>query len=278
MTRPAHSFPVAELGLQPAVPSSPSPARERPSRQAGARINRGVGAVDPAHINALSIIAHDLRGPLASLSVLMELNQGYAEAEAWDRVAATADRALGMIDVLTGMLNGFLERARETGDPLSFRPAPVDLREVAAVAADLNRPIAEARDVSIIIEARGPMVAHGDRRLLIEAVENLVSNAVKYAREGGKVRCTVESGETGALVTVADDGPGLSEEDMGRAFRPFTRLSSHGTSRGPSCGLGLWIVRLIAERHGGSVTARSAGPGKGVAFQIALPSRRGKMN
>jgi signal transduction histidine kinase len=225
---------------------------------------------EAAFLNALTIIVHDLKGPLANLMVLVELIEACVQARAFDRVGPAAERAQGLIETLDGLLSGFLERARLTGDPLAFAPGLVDLASVVGDAISLNRPMAENRGITFDRTNAYPLTVNGDRRLLLEAVENLVSNAVKYAPSGSTVRCSVAREGRYGVVQIADEGQGIDALDAKRAFRPFTRLSTSVEPRGASWGLGLWIVRLIAERHGGKVDAIS-GTAPGTIFSLQLP-------
>jgi two-component system, OmpR family, sensor histidine kinase SenX3 len=226
---------------------------------------------DAALLGALTIIAHDLRGPLANLSVLIELIETYAQMQAHDRVKATTQKAQEMVEALDGMLNGFLQRTRETGDPLSFRPSMVDLADVVRDAADVNRPVAESRGITIDCANATHSVVDGDRRLLTEAIGNLIGNAVKYAPTGSTVTCENSRCGHDAVIVIGDQGQGLSELDLKRAFRPFTTLSAQYDGKGSSWGLGLWIVRLIAERHGGHVEVSANGASRGAKFGLHVP-------
>lgn len=101
------------------------------------------------------------------------------------------------------------------------------------------------------------LAVDGDRRLLVEAVDNLVSNAVKHAPESSTVTCVTAFEDRQAVIRIGDEGNGLTELDLQRAFRPFAASAARRRARPGSFGLGLWITRLIAERHGGGVQARS---------------------
>jgi signal transduction histidine kinase len=105
-----------------------------------------------------------------------------------------------------------------------------------------------------------------------EAIDNLISNAIKYSPIGGKIGVVVghEGGDT--TIRVSDEGAGLSPEDLGRLFGRFQRLSAKPTAGESSTGLGLSIVKRIIDMHGGEVTAESEGPGKGSTFTITLPA------
>lgn len=229
---------------------------------------------DAALLGALTIIAHDLRGPLANLSVLIELIETYVQMQAHEHLKMTTQKAHDMIAALDGMLNGFLQRTRETSDPLSFKPTLVDLADVVRDAADLNRPVAESRGITIDCGNASASVVTGDHRLLTEAVGNLIGNAVKYAPPNSTVTCETSRCGRNAMIAICDAGQGLSELDLKRAFRPFTTLTAQYDGRSSSWGLGLWIVRLIAERHGGRVDVAVDGRQRGARFELHVPIKQ----
>ncbi|MGY3134231.1 signal transduction histidine kinase [Bradyrhizobium sp. USDA 4501] len=105
-----------------------------------------------------------------------------------------------------------------------------------------------------------------------EAIDNLVSNAIKYSPIGGKITVTVSHEGDDTVIRIADQGPGLSPEDLGRLFGRFQRLSAKPTAGESSTGLGLSIVKRIIDMHGGHVTAQSPGPGQGSTFTVTLPA------
>jgi len=231
------------------------------------------GRADHGHVSTLAVIAHDLRGPLANLALLLERIAIDIEASALDRAKTSTRHAEELIETLSGMLAGYLERARTNGDPLQIRPVPVDLADVVRRVCVLNRPIADRSAVRLVVvtDTSVPRI-HGDKRLLIEAVDNLISNALRHSPAGSTVTCRIGRREGRAVISIADQGPGLSESDAARLFRPFTRLRSPSAKAG-AAGLGLWIVRMIAERHHGRVAVRPGASG-GTEFEIELPISR----
>jgi signal transduction histidine kinase len=105
-----------------------------------------------------------------------------------------------------------------------------------------------------------------------EAIDNLVSNAIKYSPIGGKITLVVSHDKANTIIRIADEGAGLSPEDLGRLFGRFQRLSAKPTAGESSTGLGLSIVKRIIDMHGGQVTADSSGPGQGSTFTVTLPA------
>jgi signal transduction histidine kinase len=105
-----------------------------------------------------------------------------------------------------------------------------------------------------------------------EAIDNLISNAIKYSPIGGKIAVVVSHEQKSTIIRIADEGAGLSPEDLGRLFGRFQRLSAKPTAGESSTGLGLSIVKRIIDMHGGEVAANSEGPGQGSTFTVILPA------
>jgi signal transduction histidine kinase len=122
------------------------------------------------------------------------------------------------------------------------------------------------------VSAPSNLVSMCDADRIREAIDNLVSNAIKYSPIGGKISLKVTREDNNTVIRVADEGAGLSPEDLGRLFGRFQRLSAKPTAGESSTGLGLSIVKRIIDMHGGEVTAESAGPNKGSTFTIMLPA------
>lgn len=228
-----------------------------------------------AHIGALEIVAHDMRGPLANLAMLIEGMAANSRSGAHHRVVKGAHSAENVIQRLNEMLGAVLERARTGGDPLSFVPTNVDLANVVEQAATLNQPFAQSRWVRVHTYCVEPLHVTGDKQLLFEAIDNLISNAIKYTRPRSLVVCEAGPAQDGGVVVrISDAGPGLTDADRVRAFRPFTKLSAQPDAGTKSTGLGLWIARLIAKRHGGRIEATNRPDGEGAIFSLHLPNRK----
>jgi len=136
-----------------------------------------------------------------------------------------------------------------------------------------NRALAEKKQQNIHFVAPPHQVWNCDPDRLREAVDNLVSNAIKYTPVGGRMELSMYVDDDGIAIRVKDEGPGLSQEDMSRLFGRFQRLSARPTGGESSTGLGLSIVKRIVELHGGSIAAESPGPGRGTTFTIRLPAQ-----
>ncbi|MCR9282597.1 MAG: HAMP domain-containing histidine kinase [Rhodobacteraceae bacterium] len=235
--------------------------------------NRPRSSRNPEQVfpSALTLIAHDLRGPLATLRSMIELIEAYDKGARPEKIEAYTRRASGIIDGLDDFLNSILERTLKTGDPLKFEPTVLQLNEVLERAIENSQPTNGDTTVSLLNFTNETLLVLGDAQLLYQAIENLIGNAVKHSTSGTQVDCSLKQYDDKAVLSIQDRGTGLSRMDIQRAFKPFTTLSSKPAGELRSWGLGLWIVKLIVEQHGGDVSVASAGPGKGSTFTITLP-------
>jgi signal transduction histidine kinase len=155
---------------------------------------------------------------------------------------------------------------------ITIRREPVDIAALVGEVADANQPSAANKQQTIAVSAPPNFVTMCDADRMREAIDNLVSNAIKYSPIGGKIRLVVSHENNSTIIRIADQGAGLSPEDLGRLFGRFQRLSAKPTAGESSTGLGLSIVKRIIDMHGGQVTADSAGPGQGSTFTVVLPA------
>jgi signal transduction histidine kinase len=155
---------------------------------------------------------------------------------------------------------------------ITIRREPVDIAGLVSEVADANQPLAVNKQQTITVSAPPNFVTMCDADRMREAIDNLVSNAIKYSPIGGKIAVLVNHEKKNTIIRIADEGAGLSPEDLGRLFGRFQRLSAKPTAGESSTGLGLSIVKCIIDMHGGQVTADSAGPGQGSTFTVILPA------
>jgi signal transduction histidine kinase len=173
---------------------------------------------------------------------------------------------------LTSMVDHLISDAMADAFDISIRREPVDIAGLVAEVADANQPLAVNKQQTITVSAPPNFVTMCDADRMREAIDNLVSNAIKYSPIGGKIAVLVSHAGSDTVIRIADEGAGLSPEDLGRLFGRFQRLSAKPTGGESSTGLGLSIVKRIIDMHGGEVTAESPGPGQGSTFTIVLPA------
>jgi signal transduction histidine kinase len=220
----------------------------------------------------LSRFAHDLRGPLANLSLLVEAIEARGKSAGDSKLGALADRAAKVIDRLDDMMNALLTRARAAASAQPCEAASVSLPDIVETAAELNQPLAERCGVRLHCFLVEPLCVTGDAELLMQAVDNLLTNAIKYSRRGGMVVCQAAAVGNEAVLRIEDEGPGLKPEDMRRLFRPFQRASATSDAPLGSAGIGLSIVHDIAVQHGGSISAANRSDGRGAVLTLRLPA------
>lgn len=224
----------------------------------------------PGHSpDPLRAFAHDVRGPLANLSLLVEAIGEFSRTAGDARTTALVERALRSVERLDGMLASTLSRSNGQNGDQSF--VPLSLTDVVDRAAALNEPLAREHGVRLHCYLSDPVMVMGDEDLLMRAVDNLLTNAIKFTRRGGMVVCQLGIEDREAILKIEDQGPGLTESDLAKAFQPSMQLSARSPSKLGSNGLGLSIVRQVAERHGGSVTAKNAAKQTGAEFVMTLP-------
>ncbi|WP_044560265.1 HAMP domain-containing sensor histidine kinase [Azospirillum sp. B4] len=196
-------------------------------------------------------IAHDLRTPLSVMRAKLE--RGLASPDA-EELRRGAEAALADLDKAFGMITALLRIAELEDSRRQAGFITVDLAEVAAEVFDLYEPLAEAKEITLSREDTGPLFVVGDRDLLIEAVANLVDNAVKFTPEGGAIDIRTRMGGPGGavpalpLVEVADTGPGIPVAERAAVVRRLYRLDKSRHIQGN--GLGLSLVQAIAVLHG----------------------------
>ncbi len=220
----------------------------------------------------LGMVAHDLKNPLAVImgrtEILQEMIAGMPDAgevaqNQLDRIRESTRRLTGMVDAL-------IKDAMVDALELPVRPEPTEFVALVREAVDANRPLADRKQQTIAFSAPDSIAAVCDHERMREAVDNLVSNAVKYSPPGGRIAVTVASAGGEVSVAVQDSGPGLRPDDYPRLFGRFQRLSARPTGGENSTGLGLFITKRIVDLHEGRLDVRSQGQGAGSVFTISI--------
>ena len=222
----------------------------------------------------LGTVAHDLKNPLGVIlgrtEMLKELIGGAMASK--EGSLSQVDHIRDATKRLTQMVDHLISDAMADAFDITIRREPVDLAALVMEIVESNRPSASNKQQTLTVSAPPERMVMCDGDRMREAIDNLVSNAIKYSPIGGKIGLTVAYEGDNALIHVSDQGAGLSPEDLGRLFGRFQRLSAKPTGGESSTGLGLSIVKRIVDMHGGKVTANSAGPGEGSTFTISLPA------
>ncbi|MGY0569845.1 ATP-binding protein [Bradyrhizobium sp. RDM12] len=209
-------------------------------------------------------IAHDLRTPLTFVRMVLE--RGRDDATRLDEVQMVFEQAIGGLDRSLNIITALLRIADIDQNKRLARFSDVSLTELVRAAGELYEPLAEQKGVALTVEANGEIIAWGDRDLLLEAISNLVDNAVKYTPEGGRVELKLCRTENEDFVRITDSGPGIPEAERDLVTRRFYR-SERTRRAAPGLGLGLSLVHAIIKLHGFQFTIL---PGPGCVVQISF--------
>jgi signal transduction histidine kinase len=216
-----------------------------------------------------SMVAHELRTPLAGLGGYLDLLAGGAVDDPGIG-REFVERGRGIVERMAALIGDLLELSRIEAGSLRLEIDACSLAEICERALSPVAPLAAGRGIRLATDLPPRIrTARADRRRVEQIVTNLVANACKFAPEGGLVEIHAWVDGPAALVVVRDDGPGIERADWERVFRPFARLDGH--ERVPGTGLGLPISRDLARAMGGDVALTSV-PGSGASFIVGLPA------
>jgi PAS domain S-box-containing protein len=222
----------------------------------------------------LALLSHELRSPLGTIMMWLELlQQGGLDA-------AESTRALGIMAngarALERIIEDLLHASRIAAGGLMLIPQLVDLRSVVEVAVDAASGDAALKGLELEwSHGEIPIWVTGDSGRLQQAISNLISNAVKFTPVRGTVEVCLDTVDRRARLRVIDSGEGMSSEFLPFAFERFRQQNSTSTRSHHGLGLGLYVVRHVIEHHGGSVNAASPGPGRGTTITVLLPEASG---
>jgi signal transduction histidine kinase len=222
----------------------------------------------------LSAAAHELRTPITTV-------KGYAQMllRAQIRAGLASDHAsqfLQAIDEATERLrvlaDDLLDVSHLRLGQMPLHLQPLDLVDLAGRTIRRLEPGLDAR-YTLILESQWPAaVVHADPNRIEQVLANILNNAVKYSPAGGEIRTVIATDGAGIRLSVRDPGIGLPPEAVESIFAPFNRADNAVRDNIPGLGLGLYICDSIVRRHGGRITAESAGEGHGTTFHLWLPT------
>jgi signal transduction histidine kinase/DNA-binding response OmpR family regulator len=221
----------------------------------------------------LATMSHELRTPLnAVLGWATLLRSGHRPDAERERALATIERNARS---LAHLVEDVLDVSRIISGKLRLDVRPVEIGSVIHASVDVVRPAAEAKELVLNVRlAAGPTTILADPDRVQQIVWNLLSNAVRFTPSRGTIEVTTASSSGDLEIAVKDSGVGIAAEHLPHVFERFRQVDSSTTRRHGGLGLGLAIVRHLAELHGGSVRVESAGLGQGATFVVSLPIRR----
>jgi signal transduction histidine kinase len=215
----------------------------------------------------LGIAAHDLKNPLTTIILGAEMIQGTnTPPHHKSAVQAIIQAGTRMRDLIANLLDAnAIEEGRFTSNL-----EPCDLNALLKECVEHNAAAATRKEIILLVLSSDEAWALTDRNATLQILDNFISNAIKYSPLKSTVRLRTLTADGRVSAAITDEGPGLSSDDQKRLFRKFTRLSAKPTGGESSNGLGLSIVKRLAEAMGGTVDCQST-PGKGATFTAHLP-------
>jgi signal transduction histidine kinase len=222
----------------------------------------------------MAMLAHELRNPLAPMrNALYLLRQQDVQDELVQKSAAVLTR---QVDHIVRMVDDLMDVARLERGKVALKKRRVDLNRVVSAAVEPCLPTAQARGHQVSVRfAADALPVDADAVRLEQIVANLVNNAIKFTPPPGEIAVETSAAPGEALLAVQDSGIGFEPEAADKLFAPFLQVNPTLERTAGGLGIGLTIVRRLAELHGGSVEASSPGPRKGARFMVRLPLASG---
>lgn len=237
------------------------------------RAEAALRAADRLKDEFLAMLAHELRNPLAPISAAADLLLLGRLDEV--HIKTTSEIISRQVSHMTGLVDDLLDVSRVTRNLVTLEKVELDVRNIVLDALEQARPLLESRRHYLnLLQPSAPAFVDGDNKRLVQVVSNLLNNAAKYTPEGGTITLRVEVQGEHVLLCVADSGVGMEPELIKRAFNLFSQAERTSDRSQGGLGIGLALVKSLVELHGGTVTARSAGLGKGSEFTVCLPRLR----
>ena len=224
----------------------------------------------------LAMLAHELRNPLAAINNASQL-LGRLETEQeleWAREVVQRQ-----VKHLARLIDDLLDVSRITRGKIALRREPLDLSPVVSRAVEAIRPLLEERGHELSVSLlNGGLRLEADPLRLEQILVNLLTNAAKYTDAGGRIALAARNEDDEVVITVRDTGMGIAAELLPRVFDPFTQGDRSVARSEGGLGIGLTLVRQLAEMHGGRAAAASEGPGRGSEFTVRLPALGGPVS
>jgi PAS domain S-box-containing protein len=217
----------------------------------------------------LAMLAHELRNPLAPMRnavTVMQLET--LPSPALRNCRDIIDRQLSHV---THLVDDLLDIGRLTTGKVKLHKERVRVSDVVARSVETVRPLVETRRHNLSVQSPDyPIYVDGDPTRLSQILQNLLINAAKYTPEGGRIDLKTEAADGFVVLSVTDNGRGIAQSELDAIFELFRQVSDD-TSSESGLGIGLTLARSLAEMHGGTLEARSPGPGKGSTFSFRMP-------
>jgi two-component system sensor histidine kinase/response regulator len=221
----------------------------------------------------LSVLSHELKAPLNALEGYLRMMQAKQAGELVDDYATPIERSLQRIQGMRNLIMDLLDFTKIRLERKEEKVEEVNLSEVATSAIVTVQPYAIQMDVTINLDVRSDVVIMADPSDMEIVFNNLISNAVKYNKVGGKAEITIDSSDSDAILIISDTGIGITKNDTENLFAEFVRIKNEKTRNISGSGLGLSIVKKVIELYHGTINVDST-PDVGTVFTIRIPKKQ----
>lgn len=218
----------------------------------------------------LSVLSHELKAPLNAIEGYLKMIRERQNGTRLEDYDGMIDRSLDRIRGMRSLILDLLDLTRVESGKAKRNIADVDLLMVARTAMDTMRPYAIQRDVRLNLHHDGPVMLQADAEEMEIIFNNLISNAIKYNKEGGTVDFTIAQDAGCMNIRVVDTGIGMTSAEIEKIFDDFVRIKNDKTKNITGSGLGLSIVRKLIDNYAGKIEVSSI-PDKGSTFSVRLP-------
>jgi signal transduction histidine kinase len=217
----------------------------------------------------VGMAAHDLRHPVGAILAYTDMILSAPDTTLGDDDRSLVCAIRSSTEFMLELINDVFDIASLESVPFSIEP--VDLENVVRQSVDFCRPLAQRKKTQITVTAERELACvRADIKRMLQAIANILGNAIKYCPPQSSVEINITRNEHGMVVCVKDNGPGIPADEIDKIFQPFQKTRSRAAASQPGTGLGLAISKRIVQRHGGEIWVEST-PGSGSSFFIALP-------
>ena len=221
------------------------------------------------HVAFLAMAAHELRNPLLPLRLAAQMLTRSRSEEELRKLQETIN---GQVSHMARMIGDLLDGSRISTGKFRLERRIVDLSAILDFAIENCEPAMDARHHQFKrLGPSGPLSVNGDQTRLVQIFSNLLENAAKYSPVGGEISLATAASEDKVVITVSDNGIGISAQALPHVFELFVQDEHAAATNGQGLGIGLAVVRELVEAHGGAVVASSAGKDQGSQFTVTLP-------
>ncbi|MFO8086537.1 MAG: hybrid sensor histidine kinase/response regulator [Bacteroidales bacterium] len=219
----------------------------------------------------LSVMSHELKAPINAIEGYIKMMQRREFGEQLDDYEEILERLKKRTESMQNLIMDMLDLTQIESGKKSRELARVNLTEIAYSAIDMMKPYAIQKDVKVNIHGPEKLELQADADEMEIILNNLISNAIKYNKQGGTVDCNIRESKGFATITVSDTGIGMSKTEQARLFNEFVRIKNEKTKNISGSGLGLSIVKKLVDRYNGDINVCSK-PEEGSSFTVTLPA------